>query len=212
MKLLSTHFAAPAILAVLSITAGCSSDPATGGSAGSSPGGASSGGKAGSAGSSGGSVSGGAGGAVAGAGGSAGSISVAGSAGAGTAGAGTAGSAGGAAIEASFATVKGIIMPSCFGNGCHSQEGNPMILEINDDAKLYATLTTHVTQNCGKLVNVASPADSALVKVLKASCNGTPRMPFQTCQDGDTDPDSPCIQPDKIAAIQAWIAKGAPQQ
>jgi len=92
--------------------------------------------------------------------------------------------------------------------------GNPLQMKV--DASLYGTLTTHMTMNCGKMVDIANPADSALVKVLKASCgtapNVTPRMPFQVCMDGDTDPDSPCIQPDKIAAIQAWIAKGAPQQ
>ncbi|HYP76045.1 MAG TPA: hypothetical protein VER12_08825 [Polyangiaceae bacterium] len=205
MKLLSPFFVAPAVLAILSSVAGCSSDSGTpNDTAGASPGGAGAGGKAGSAGSSGASVSGGAGG-------SAGSVSTAGSAGA-----ATAGSAGGTAVEASFATVKGIIKLTCFGNGCHGQEGNPLQLAGNDDAKLYATLTTHVTMNCGMLVNKANPAASALVKVLQGDCgtppNVTPRMPFQTCFDGDTDPESPCIQPDKIAAIQAWIAKGAPQQ
>jgi len=205
MKLLSSFFVAPAVFALLSGIVGCSSDNGStpNNTAGASPAGAGSAGKAGAAGSSSG-----------GAGGSAGSVSAAGSSGAGTA--GSAGSAGGATVEASFATVKGIIKLTCFGNGCHGQEGNPLQMSANDDAKLYTTLTTHVTMNCGMLVNKANAADSALVKVLKGDCgtppNVTPRMPFQTCFDGDTDPESPCVQPDKIAAIQAWIAKGAPQQ
>jgi len=200
MKLLSSYFAAPAVVGALSLLSGCSSDGSAGGSAGTSAGGASAGGKAGSAGSSGSN----AGAAGAGAGGSAGSVAAAGSAGAGT--------AGGTAVEASFATVKGIIMLSCFGGGCHSGEGNRLQMPIND--ALYMTLMNHMTLNCGKLVNTESPADSALVKVLKADCgtapNITSRMPFGMCFEGDTD--YPCVSAENIAAIQAWIAKGAPQQ
>jgi len=217
----SSYFVAPAILAALSILVGCSSDGSGGNStAGAGPGGAS--GKAGSAGASAagataaGASSGGTAGSVAGgssssAGGGSGGAS---SAGGGSGGASTGGTSGGAAVEATFATVKSIIQASCFGAGCHSEMGNPLQMKV--DASLYGTLTTHMTMNCGKMVDIANPADSALVKVLKGSCgtppNVTPRMPFQVCMDGDTDPDSPCIQPDKIAAIQAWIAKGAPQQ
>lgn len=110
---------------------------------------------------------------------------------------------------ASFATVKGIIMKSCFGNGCHGQEGNPLQMKLDDT--LYTTLTTHMTMNCGMLVNKASPADSALVKLLKGSCNGTERMPFGTCFDGDTPEDNAgCVPTADVNAIQAWIAAGAP--
>jgi len=229
MKLLSSHFVVPAFLAALSSLAGCSSDnPAAGNTAGSSPGGST--GKAGSAGSGvgGASTAGtGAGGAntagasVGGAGASAGSAGSgtagAGTAGTGTAGSGTAGSgtAGGAAVEASFAMVKDVINSTCFGNGCHSQEGNPLQMKIDD--KLYATLTTHVTMNCGKLINTASPADSAIVKLLKADCGTaapkiTPRMPWDKCFQDDPSSEEFCVPPAKIAAIQAWIAKGAPMQ
>ena len=127
------------------------------------------------------------------------------------------GTAGGAAIEASFAMVKDLITTSCFGgNGCHGQEGNPMELKLDDS--LYTTLTTHTTKTCGKVVNLTSPAESALVKLMQGSCgtppNVTERMPFGgSCVDGDTDPDSTvCVPPAKIAAVQAWIAKGAPKQ
>jgi len=83
-------------------------------------------------------------------------------------------------------------------------------MELND--KLYTTLTTHVTQNCGKLVNTATPADSALVKVLLGDCgtapNITPRMPEDKCFQGDTDMDL-CVSTPKIEAIKSWIAMGA---
>ncbi|HEX2670026.1 MAG TPA: hypothetical protein VHM25_04085 [Polyangiaceae bacterium] len=203
MKLLFPQFTAPAIFAALALLAGCSSDnPSGGNTAGTSSGGSSSGGKGGSAGSSGGSVSVGGAGSGGAAAGNAGSL-------------GTAGSAGGEpAVEASFATVKNVIALNCFGGGCHSDGGNPFQMKADDT--LYASLTSHTTANCGPVINKASPADSALVKVLKGDCgtppNTTPRMPLGTCFDGDTDPESPCIQPATIAAIQAWIAKGAPQQ
>lgn len=219
MKFIPTHFAAPVLVAVLSVIAGCSSDNSGSPNvAGASAGGSSSGGKAGS--SSGGSVS--VGGSATGgsAGSSAGSAgSSAGSSGssAGSAGssAGSAGSGGGEpAVEASFATVKSVIGLKCFGGGCHSDGGNPFQMKADDT--LYASLTTHTTKNCGPVINKANPADSALIKILQGDCgtppNTTQRMPLGICFDGDTDPESPCVQPPTIAAFQAWIAKGAPQQ
>jgi len=218
MKRLSSYLVAPSVLAVLSILAGCSSSdpvsPAAGGS--------SAGGKPGTAGAS----AAGAGGSIAGAGG-AGAGGTGGSpsaGGAGSGGANTAGAAGGlssagsggapVAAAMTFTSLKGIIMVTCFGNGCHSQEGNHLQMKLDDT--LYTTLTTYTTQFCGKLVNTTTPAESALLKVLKGDCGTppnmvTPRMPYGICFDGDTDPESPCIQPDKIAGIQAWIAKGAPK-
>ena len=98
---------------------------------------------------------------------------------------------------------------SCFGGGCHDDPANPLQLKV--DANLYMTLTTHVTKTCGKLVNTASPADSGLVKLLQGDCNGTVRMPYGKCYEGDVGSDF-CVSDANIAAIQAWIAKGAPQQ
>jgi|SRR6187431_1084203 hypothetical protein len=129
--------------------------------------------------------------------------------GAGSAGAGNSAGSG----EASFNTVKTIIESTCFGNGCHSQEGNPLQMKV--DEKLYGTLTSHVTANCGKLINTASPADSAIIKLLKADCgtapNVTRRMPWDKCFQNEPDSEPFCVPPEKIAAIQAWIAKGAPK-
>jgi hypothetical protein len=203
MKLSSSIFAVPAAFAALLLLANCSSDNSTGNTggapavAGSSA--AGSVGTAGSAGSSAGAVT------AAGAGGSAGGGSTAcSSAPLYTAGAGS------VPVDPSYASVKDLIHKNCFGGSCHSLEGNP--LQMGDDTKLYGELTTHVTATCGKLVNTACPQDSALVKVLLGDCNGTPRMPYQACFDGDPQDQAPCIPPASVAAIQAWIVKGAPQQ
>lgn len=186
------------------------------------PGGAGSAGTAGSAGS----VVGGAGGQ-----GTAGSLALAGSAGAGSGfvaggggapgtggagaggassgggagGGGGAGASGGAPVEASFSTLKAIIPLSCFGGVCHDLPEHPLHLTV--DANLYTTLTTHVTKNCGVVVKPGSPQDSALVKLLKGPCGGTDRMPYGKCvEDGDEG----CVSPENIAAIEQWIANGAP--
>ena len=132
-------------------------------------------------------------------------------------GAGSAGSAGTSeTVAASFNTVRDVIaMTPCTGGGCHGAEGIPLYW-TPDDPKLYETLTTHVTANCGKLVDTASPADSALIKVLQGDCgtapNITSRMPYGKCFPGDGADIEACVAPAKVAAIQAWIAKGAPPQ
>ena len=182
---------------------GCSDgevSPASGGAggasgaAGATSGGAGAGGFFPTAGSSGtgGSSAGGAGGASGG--------------GAGTTTAGAGGGGGGSApIEASFNTFKSIIPTSCFGGLCHNLKENPLQLTVDD--KLYTTLTTHMTETCGVVVKPGSPQDSALVKLLKGPCNGTERMPSGKCfEDGDEG----CVPPDYIAAIEKWIAAGAP--
>ena len=102
---------------------------------------------------------------------------------------------------------------SCYGSSCHDLNEHPLHLGVDDPAKLYTTLTTFTTTTCGKLVNTANPADSALIKLLQADCNGVMRMPYGECfapSDPFYDPDV-CISPDKIAQIQAWIAAGAPK-
>jgi hypothetical protein len=216
MKLLSTHFVAPAVLTALSFIAGCSSDaPApsnSAGAAGSSAAGAPAGGKGGAVGSTGGSGGSVAGGASAGV---AGAVSTAGGGSGGTSAAG-AGTGGGDAVPATFNTVKEMIrLTPCTGGTCHGVEFVPLHWTA-DDPMLYEIVTTHVTKNCGKLVNVANPADSALVKVLLGSCgvapNITARMPFQACWDETPQTEYPCIPPATVAAIQTWIANGAPKQ
>jgi hypothetical protein len=121
------------------------------------------------------------------------------------AGGGAAGNAAGAEVSATFATLKSLIPISCFGGVCHDLPEHPLKLKVDD--QLYATLTTHMTETCGPLIKAGSPQDSALVKLLKGPCNGTDRMPLGKCfADGDEG----CVPPASIAAIEQWIAKGAP--
>ena len=143
--------------------------------------------------------------------GSAGTPGSGGSAGASTGSGGAAAGAGGSAVPATYATVQRIVMMQCYGgSGCHSDPQNPMPLKLDDT--LYTTLTTHTTADCGKVIDTANPSNSALVKLLSGPCgtlpDQTPRMPFSTCiSDGDPG----CVVPEDIAAILAWITKGAPK-
>ena len=197
MKQLFSHFTAPVLAAVsMLLVAGCSSDNSSAGNtAGTNSGGSSSGGNPASSG---------------------GGVSVGGAGtGGGGAGSATAGSGNAGGPAASYAEVQAIILRSCFGAICHDLAENP--LKLKPVETMYSTLTTHVTANCGKLVNTTSPADSALVKILQGSCgtapNITERMPYQTCSDGDTPEESAgCVPTADVATIQAWIAKGATQQ
>lgn len=181
-------------LGALSVALGCSASNETptsvGGAGGvASAAGLSGGGAAGTA-----QAQAGVGGVVAGAGAASGGSS------------GSAGSAVGGEVPATFATIKSLIPTSCFGGVCHDLPEHPLNLKVDD--KLYATLTTHVTETCGPLVKAGSPQDSALVKLLKGPCNGTDRMPMGKCfADGDEG----CVPPAYVAAIEQWIAKGAPQ-
>ena len=112
-------------------------------------------------------------------------------------------------IAASFETLKFVIMQApCFGSGCHNDAQNPLNLMVDDN--LYATLTSHISKNCGDLpvVDPGNPQGSALVKILRGPCGSTPRMPLG-CVD---DQSGSCVPAEYIAAIEQWIADGAPQQ
>lgn len=139
---------------------------------------------------------------TAGAGGGGGSAGTSGTAAA----AGTESGGGGGAVEASFDTLKSLIPMHCFGGLCHDLPENPLHLTVDD--KLYTTLTTHVTKHCGPVLKPGSPQESALIRLLKGPCGETDRMPFGKCfEDGDEG----CVSPQDIAALEQWIAKGAPQ-
>lgn len=71
---------------------------------------------------------------------------------------------------------------------------------------LLAILKGHTTQDCGPTLTPGSPENSALVKLLKADCGGTSRMPMGKCFEGD---DFGCVPPEEIAAIEKWIGNGA---
>ena len=203
-------FAASATVASLSLLAGCGADDdaAPANSDGSPVGGTSA-------------ASGGSGGVS-----SVGAVSGAGSGGASSAGvggaspmAGAAGNGSSSAIPATFATIKlvlgggGGIMPCaaapCHGVGGMAPPGDPLELPSNNDQQLYANLTTHVSRACNntKLVTAGNPAQSALVTILKGPCGMTPCMPYGcSAEAGD------CIPDDYIAAVEQWIAGGAPQR
>jgi hypothetical protein len=80
---------------------------------------------------------------------------------------------------------------------------------IND--QLYTTLLNHQTKKCGPTLTPGNPAQSAIVKLLKDDCNGTVRMPMGKCYTGDGDENEFCVPSATIAALEQWIANGAPQ-
>src|SRR6478752_1360751 len=160
MNLSASIFAVPATFAVALLLVNCGGDSAassgtagTPATAGASTGGSAGvGGLGGSAGSAGSTTVGGGG--VATGGGGAGGRGGAGGVGgvaAGGGGASSGGSAGGGStVPPTFATIKSLFLSgpmSCFGNGCHDQEGNPFLMHMDD--KFYTDLTTHQTKNCG---------------------------------------------------------------
>jgi hypothetical protein len=206
MKRRGSLFAAAVTAAGLSLLAGCGSEedpapanlggaPAAGTSAASSGvGGGGAGGVNAVAGGSGGGAGGTSGG---GAGGSGGASATAGASGA------------GGAVPATFETVKTVITQApCFGAGCHNDDQNPLNLRVDD--QLHARLTARISTSCGNIpvVNPGNPQDSALVKILRGPCGGTPRMPLGCVEDQD----ATCIPAEYITAIEQWIAGGAPQQ
>lgn len=111
------------------------------------------------------------------------------------------------AVPATFATVQWIITQApCFGAGCHNDDQNA--LRLPSDDQLYGTLLSHRSASCGNLplVSPGDPAGSALVKILREPCGPTPRMPLGCVDDGD----GACVPPEFIAAVEQWIANGAP--
>jgi hypothetical protein len=199
MNLHPPNLATPALLAAVLLIVSCSADnlPEAVSSGGAPMAGQSSGGYASSAGA--------AGSSAVGSGGAAGLGGSSGTSTGGAAGSSSGGGAGGGAIEPTFGMIKGLIQTSCFGGVCHDLSEHTLPLTVDD--KLYTTLTTHMTKHCGPVVKPGSPQDSALVKLLKGPCGETDRMPYGKCnQDGDEG----CISPEIIAAIEKWIANGAP--
>ncbi|HMI88620.1 MAG TPA: hypothetical protein VK550_31290 [Polyangiaceae bacterium] len=112
--------------------------------------------------------------------------------------------AGGGSPYANFAAIRDIVAFKCGGSGCHSGEKEPRLV---DDAKLYATLTTYVSQRCGNrlLVKPGSPQESAFYLAQNGICGTTlPQMPLG-CVDN-------CTPSDYLEGVRQWIANGASQQ
>ena len=112
------------------------------------------------------------------------------------------------AVPATFETFKFVVTEvPCFGAGCHNDEQNPLNLQVDD--QLYTRVTSGISVKCGNLpiVNPGNPQESAIVKILKGPCGSTPRMPLGCLEDQDAN----CVPAEYIAAIEQWIAAGAPQ-
>ena len=118
------------------------------------------------------------------------------------------------AIPATFETLKLVLTgthPPCNAADCHGPGGpNPLQYWVKDDDKLYDTLTRHVSVECGNLpvVTPGHPERSAIVKVLKGPCSSkVPQMP-----NGCTPEANNCLPAEYVAAIERWIALGAPRK
>jgi hypothetical protein len=110
---------------------------------------------------------------------------------------------GGGSPYANFAAIRDIVSFKCGGSGCHG-EREPRLV---DDAKLYSTLTTYVSQRCGNrlLVKPGSPQESAFYLAQNALCGPTlEKMPLG-CVDN-------CTPSDYLEGVRQWIANGASQQ
>ena len=127
---------------------------------------------------------------------------------------------GGSTIPATFATVAALIKDrttprSCFGGSCHDSENPYFHLlgadhQLRTDDDLYTFMKGYNTRECGALINVANPAQSALIKVLTSECGAMTRlMPLDKCYIDQGAPSGDCVPPEYITAIQQWIAAGA---
>jgi len=119
-----------------------------------------------------------------------------------------------APIPPTFETLKLVLTgthPPCNAADCHGPGGpNPLQYWVQDDDKLYDTLTHHVSVECGNVpvVTPGHPERSAIVKVLKGPCSTkVPQMP-----NGCTPESNNCLPVEYVAAIERWIALGAPKK
>ena len=116
-------------------------------------------------------------------------------------------------IEPTFATLRFVLtatIPPCNAADCHGPGGpNRLQYRVKDPDALYETITHHVSVDCGNIpvVTPGHPEQSALVKVLKGPCSAkVPQMP-NGCQPALGN----CLPANYVAAIERWIALGAPK-
>ncbi|WP_437294688.1 hypothetical protein [Sorangium sp. So ce426] len=186
MNLRFSSFIAAAFVAILSPLPGCSDDPDDTGAGGA--GGTDAGSTSASVSTS----------SAVGSGGAGGASSSSASTG------GDGGSTGSGSEQApTFETFQYVVQNACWGAGCHNDEMNPLDLMI--DEELHTRVSSHITKNCGDLINIDNPEESGLIKILKGPCGATPRMPLECVSDGD----AACIPADYLEALTQWIADGA---
>lgn len=116
-------------------------------------------------------------------------------------------------IAPTFATLKLVLTgtsPPCNAADCHGPGGpNKLQYPVKEPDRLYAILTEHVSVECGNipLVTPGHPERSALVKVLKGPCS--PKLPQMP--NGCVPEMNNCLPANYVAAIEQWIARGAPK-
>jgi hypothetical protein len=142
-----------------------------------------------------------------------GSGGVPGVGGTGTEGGGSGGGASGetaSGIPATLETFRQIVsFYGCFGADCHGgNEFNPLDLRLDDD--LYEDLTTTISTECDNLpiVDPGNPEGSALIRLLRGPCGATGQMPAG-CIPGEG---GGCLRDAEFAAVEQWIADGAPPE
>jgi Fe-S-cluster containining protein len=116
-------------------------------------------------------------------------------------------------VPPTFATLRFVLtgtLPPCNAADCHGPGGpNRLQYPVKDPDRLYEVLTHHVSVDCGNIpvVTPGDPQKSALVKVLKGPCSAkVPQMPNGCRPELEN-----CVPANYVAAIERWIALGAPK-
>lgn len=122
------------------------------------------------------------------------------------------------ALEPTFATFKAMMVASpngpCSASDCHGvNDVHPEKLVLEDDAGLLDRMKTHVAHRCNDLLVIqpGQPENSALVRALNGECtDATTGMALPRMPGGCNPEECNCFYPSWMAAIEAWIAAGAP--
>jgi len=106
----------------------------------------------------------------------------------------------GSAQTIAFAAVAEIVDRTCGASVCHGSRERPTLV---DNAALYGTLLSTTVRQCGSsaLVSPGDTAGSSLLMLVNHQCGN-----FAMPEGCDT---APCISPDDVAVLTAWIEEGA---
>jgi hypothetical protein len=109
-----------------------------------------------------------------------------------------------------FDTLKEVLASNlgCLGSCCH---GGDIWVDFRITDELYTTLTTETSDGCEglPLVDPGNPEGSALVRLIKEDCGEIQRMPAGCIQN---EFENSCVPDNYIAAIEQWVADGAPME
>lgn len=98
----------------------------------------------------------------------------------------------------------------CDSSDCHGGHNDLTLAGTPDE--VYDHLLNTVSEECGGL-NVLVPGDpdaSALVRLIKGPCGTLGQMPDGCVCDTNLFYNG-CLRADTVAAIEAWVAAGAPK-